>query len=357
MLNIERRRQYLDLMAASDWDLLILYGHSWRKDFFRSLVNFNFFGPHAAAVLSRSDVLSIVVSHPWDKELLGTKIDAKVTLDPDFTRLTRSYPSTGSLAIAGMELMEARFVPDGALSATASVERLRRFKTPEEIEYLKEAARLADEGYEHFVETAEEGMAEYELVAEVEAFLKTNGAEDNFMLIGSGGTEVFGMRPPTDRRFQEGDNITTELTPQVNGYYAQICRTLVLGRPNANQKQSFAIFQEAQKAAQDFLKPGVNVKDVARVQNDVFRREGFGEYTGAKYTRVRGHNLGLYPDENPWVLEDVDCVVEENMVMIAHPNTYLPLSGYMVFGDTLLVTRGGCVSLNRTAKKLFNKEA
>lgn len=357
MLNIERRRQYLDLMAASDWDLLILYGHSWRKDCFRSLVNFNFFGPHAAAVLSRSDVLSIVVSHPWDQELLASKIDAKVTFDPDFTRLARSYSAKGTLAIAGMEFMEARFVTDGAISATASVERLRRFKTPEEIEYLREAARLADEGYEYFVETAEEGMAEYELVAEVEAFLKTNGAEDNFMLIGSGGTEVFGMRPPTDRRFQAGDNITTELTPQVNGYYAQICRTLVLGRPNANQKQSFAIFQEAQKAAQDFLKPGVNVKDVARVQNDVFRREGFGEYTGAKYTRVRGHNLGLYPDENPWVLEDVDCLVEEGMVMIAHPNTYLPLSGYMVFGDTLLVTRAGCVSLNRTEKKLFSKEA
>src|SRR5215475_2790911 len=133
MLNVTRRQQFLDLMTESGWDFLILYGHAWRKDFFRSLMNFNFFGPHAAAVLSASDVLSIVVSHPWDKELLASKIDAKVTFDPDFTRLTRSYPSKGTLSIAGMELMEARFVPDGAVSATASVERLRRFKTPEEI--------------------------------------------------------------------------------------------------------------------------------------------------------------------------------------------------------------------------------
>jgi Xaa-Pro aminopeptidase len=176
------------------------------------------------------------------------------------------------------------------------------------------------------------------------------------MVIGFGGTEVFGMRPPTDRRFQEGDNITTELTTQVNGYYAQICRTLVLGAPSENQKRSFSIFREAQAAAQEFLKPGVNIKDVARVQNDVFRREGYGEYTGAKYTRVRGHNLGLYPDENPWVLEDVDCIVNEGMVVIAHPNTYLPLSGYMVFGDTLVVTKDGCESLSRTEKKLFSSE-
>ena len=54
---------------------------------------------------------------------------------------------------------------------------------------------------------------------------------------------------------------------------------------------------------------------------DVFRREGFGEYTGPKYTRVRGHNLGLHVGENPYVLEDVDFMVDKGMVLIAHPNT------------------------------------
>jgi Xaa-Pro dipeptidase len=354
MLNHERRHQFLELMSQSGWETLLLYGHSWRKDFFRSLVNFNFFGPHALAVLSQSDELSIVVSHPWDRELIANKLDVEVTCEPDFTVALQGavYRKT---AIAGREFMEARFVDESTVSATDAIEALRRAKTPQEIEYIKEAARLADEGYRCFFEMAEVGMPEYELVAEVEAFLKTRGAEDNFMLIGSGGTEVFGMRPPTERRFQKGDNITTELTPQVNGYYAQICRTMVLGDPSPEQQRSFTIFRDAQAAAQTFIKPGVNIKDVARVQNDVFRREGFGEYTGAKYTRVRGHNLGLYPDENPWVLEDVDCVVNKNMVVIAHPNTYLPLSGYMVFGDTLLVTDDGCASLNRTDKKLFSK--
>ena len=52
MMNKQRREQFLELMDKSEWDVLLLYGHSWRKDFFRSLVNFNFFGPHALAVLS-----------------------------------------------------------------------------------------------------------------------------------------------------------------------------------------------------------------------------------------------------------------------------------------------------------------
>jgi Xaa-Pro dipeptidase len=360
MINTQRREQFLDLMAKFGWDVLLLYGHSWRKDYFRSLVNFNFFGPHAVAVLTRSGELSILVSHPWDLEILSKSVDVSVRLAPEFARGLRdlfSERNNKKTAIAGMELMEARFVDPQTVSATILVEALRRTKTAEEIEFLRQASLLADIGYQHFVDTIEVGMAEYELVAEVEGFLKERGAEDNFMLIGSGGTEVFGMRPPTDRRFQKGDNVTTELSPQVHGYYAQICRTLVLGEPSENQRRSFSIFREAQQAAEDFLKPGVNIKDVARVQNDVFRREGFGEYTGSKYTRVRGHNLGLHPDENPYVLEDVDCMVEKGMVLIAHPNTYLPLSGYMVFGDTLVVTDHGCLRLGKTEKKLFFKEA
>src|SRR5262245_43162656 len=356
MLNTQRRRQLIDLMAESGWDVLLLYGHSWRKDFFRCLINFNFFGPHALAALSRSNELSVVLAHPWDHELLSPRLDAKVTWTPDFTSAVRQLTS-GKTAIAGREFMEARFVDERTVSATTAVEALRRFKTAEELEFVKQAAALADSGYKHFVETAEPGIAEYELVAEVEAFLKTHGAEDNFMLIGSGGTEVFGMRPPTDRRFQKGDNITTELSPQVNGYFAQICRTLVLGEPTDNHRRSFEIFHEAQQAAEQFLKPGVNIADLARVQNDVFRREGFGEYTGARYTRVRGHNLGLHPDENPYVLEDVDCTVDKGMVLIAHPNTYLPLSGYMVFGDTLVVTETGCERMGKSDKKLFWKAA
>jgi Xaa-Pro aminopeptidase len=261
-------------------------------------------------------------------------------------------------AIAGLEWMEQRFLDACTrppVSATADVEELRRVKIAEEIECLKQAVDLADRGYQRFAEVIEPGMREFELVAEVEAFLKTNGAEDNFMLIASGGTEVVGMKPPTDRVLQKGDSVTTELTPQVNGYYAQICRTIVLGDPSPGQLQSFAIFSEAQQAAEDLIKPGVTAADAARAQNDVFRKYGYGEYTGSKYTRVRGHCLGLFPDETPHILEDVDYVIKKDMVLIAHPNTYLPLAGYMVFGDTLQVTETGNKRLNRTEKKLFVK--
>jgi Xaa-Pro aminopeptidase len=353
-----RLEQLNRLMAEQGWDLLLLYGHTWRKDFFRCLVNVNFSGPHALAAVDRSGEVHVIVSDPWDLDAFAE--DDNVSFAPDFTAAIRSFVARSgrkSTAVAGIELMEARFVDavGKTASATYLVEELRRVKSADELDRIRKAAVLADEGYQHFADAARVGMTEYELVAEVESFLKSRGAEDNFMLIASGGTEVTGMKPPTERKLQAGDSVTTELTPQVDGYWAQICRTLVIGEPSAKQREAFAIFAEAQKAAEDLLKPGVNISDVARVQNDVFRKYGYGDYTGPKYTRVRGHNLGLHPDENPYVLEDVSYIVKEAMVVIAHPNTYLPLSGYMVFGDTLLVTADGCVSLNSTERKLFRK--
>jgi Xaa-Pro aminopeptidase len=353
VVNQARLTQLTTLMSERNWDTLLLYGHSWRKDFFRCLVNVNFSGPHAAAVVSQSGEIRVLVCDPWDKETVSSAV-SQATLATNFAQGLSKFAVT---AVAGMELMEARFVHalGTPVSATAQVEELRRTKSADEIDCLRRAAELSDRGYQHFAQIIEPGMAEFELVAEVEGFLKSNGAEDNFMLIASGGVEVTGMKPPTGRRFEPGDSVTTELTPQVDGYYAQICRTLVLGEPNPQQREAFRIFSEAQKAAEDSLKPGVDVADVARVQNDVFRKYGYGEYTGPKYTRVRGHNLGLHPDENPYVLEDVLYTVKKDMVIIAHPNTYLPLSGYMVFGDTLLVTSDGCAALNTTERKLFQK--
>jgi Xaa-Pro dipeptidase len=351
-------------MTERGWDLLLFYGHTWRKDFFRYVVNFNFSGPHIAAALNRDGELRLLVSDPWDGEVAARLVHQPVVC-PNFAAGIKhlvAQAGKGTVAVAGMEVMPARFVAsicqafgEPPVSATAEIEEMRRVKSTEEIERLKKAADLADRGYQYFAQTAAVEMAEYELVAHVEGFLKANGAEDNFMLIASGGTEVTGMRPPTDRKLQHGDFLITELTPQVDGYFAQICRTLVLGEPNAEQLQSFAIFSEAQKAAEDLIRPGVDVADVARVQNDVFRKFGYGEYTGSKYTRVRGHNLGLHPDETPYILEDVHYILKKDMVVIAHPNTYLPLGGYMVFGDSLLVTDDGCVCLNKTERKLFRK--
>ena len=254
-------------------------------------------GPDAGAGVRRSGEIFALVTDPWDAERVKGDIrtELALALALDLEAALRASCGGEKVAVAGLELMEARFVKalgDEPRSATTAVEKLRMVKLPRELDAVERAAELADSGYAVFADTIEAGMAEYELVAEVEAFLKAEGASDNFMLISSGGAEVRGMKPPTERRFREGDVVATELTPCVDGFYAQICRSLIIGEPSQAQIEAFDIFKKARQAGEDALRPGVNICDVARAENDVFREAGLGEYTTAKYTRVRGHGLG-----------------------------------------------------------------
>ena len=165
------------------------------------------------------------------------------------------------------------------------------------------------------------------------------------------------MHPPGERRLAVGDLVTTELTPCVDGYYAQICRTLVLGRPSEAQLRAFSVYDDALAAGVQAVRPGATAGDVARAQNEVFRRHGLGEYVTSEYTRVRGHGLGLYVDGQPAVLEDVDLVLEPEMTLVVHPNTYHPEAGYFVHGDSVRVTEEGHEVLTCAPRQLFSVPA
>jgi Xaa-Pro aminopeptidase len=261
------------------------------------------------------------------------------------------------LAAAPPHLMPAGFLKHGdrlrVEDGVALLDRLMMEKFPAEIDAMRRAAVLADEGYGYFLEAARPGRKQYEVVADVEQFLRTRGSPDNFMIIGSGGVDVRGMAPPSERRLKPGDLVTTELTPAVDGYFSQICRTLVLGKASPTQAKAFNVYHEAMEAGIAVVKPGVTAADVARAENDVFRKYGLGDYVTNKYTRVRGHGLGLMCDLKPNILEDIDVELKSGMTIIVHPNTYHPEAGYIVLGDMVVVTDTGCERLTRTPAKLF----
>ena len=72
----------------------------------------------------------------------------------------------------------------------------------------------------------------------------------------------------------------------MEGYYVQICRTLVAGPAAAAQARAFAIYGEALEAGIAAVKPGATAADVARAENDVFRRYGLGDYVTNRETRL-----------------------------------------------------------------------
>ncbi len=361
MLTEERLSRLRAAMDAADIDAMVLYGNAWQGDYLRYASDFGILEGHGIAVVTRDDGVQLFLDSATDADRAEVEApQAQIHLVRDVSKAVATW-----LERAGNRRTAAApraFLPN-ALAESASgarlqdatwvVDELLMHKLPTEVAMIRRAARLADEGYDVFKTAAKAGRKQYELVADVEAFLRANGSADNFMIIGSGGQDVYGMAPPSERRLKAGDLVTTELTPSIGGSYAQICRTLVVGKATAAQKQAFGVYREALEAGIAAVRPGVTAADVARAENDVFRKYGLGDYVTSKYTRVRGHGLGLFADSKPHVLEDVETVLEPGMALVVHPNTYHPEVGYMVLGDAVIVTERGAEVLCRTPRELF----
>lgn len=352
-----------DITASLHADGLLVYSPQWHKENYRFLTEKNFIGPFAMILyLAGRDEVHVLYGAEWDllkNEPLLANVKCHGSAAADTLKALLKEGAVSVLAVSGGKYVTAALsqameeAGAEAVSAEGSLERARMQKTDEEIGYLRQAVRLADEAWPVFMQGVADGLNEYQIVAKVEHYLKRKGAEDCFMLLATGGEEVRGMTPPMMRTARPGQMVRTEITPQVNGWWAQICRTCVKGKANENQKKAFDIFLEAEQAGFDMIRPGVNIRDVAKAENDVFRKYGYGEYCTEKYTRVRGHGHGLDLDEMPLVLESTDLVLKENMVVVIHPNTFSPLCGYMVFGDPVLITRDGYELLSVTERRLF----
>ncbi len=358
----ERRERLLAAMNEQDIDVVVSWGNAWQSDYLRYVSDYPVLEGDAIAIVMADGETHLIVEGATEAERARVKCpDAQVVASDDLIETTRAM--LGKLGNRRVVTAPQSLLPFG-LSAenldrpvddgTALLDGLLMTKSPAEIDAMKRSSALADRGYQVFRDAAKVGVAEYELVAEIEGFLRAEGCPENFMLIGTGGQEVRGMHPPGERRVQAGDLVTTELSPGVDGYFSQICRTLVIGEPTKVQIDAFQVYIDAVHAGLAILKAGVTASEIARAENDVFREYGLGKYCTSEYTRVRGHGLGLFLDTKPHILEDVDIVLQEGAFCIVHPNTYHPIAGYMVLGDAALVTKDGYETFATTPLELLS---
>jgi Xaa-Pro dipeptidase len=365
MLAEERRQRLVAAMREAGIGHMVLYGNAWQGDYLRYGADFGILEGHGVALIAADGAVELFLDSATEAERAEVEAPlVKVHFAPDIVRAVGAQ--LDRVANARLAAAPRRFLPrwltDAARSfklddATALIDKLLMHKSVGEIAAVRRAAQIADEAYVEFLRAVRPGRCQFEIVADVEAHLRRQGCPDNFMIIGSGGKEVFGMTPPSERRIAVGDLVTTELTPAVQGYFAQICRTLVVGKATEAQRRAFAVFVEALEAGIAAVRPGARAADVAKAENDVFRKYGLGEYTTSQWTRVRGHGMGMFADSKPHILEDVNTMLEPGMTLIVHPNTYHPDAGYIVLGDAIVVTDNGAEVLCKTPRELFEVAA
>ena len=365
MIADDRRARLIEAMVQESLDMLLIYGNAWQVDYLRYATDFGILEGQALALVRSDGHVTLYLDSllevdraqldcPGVEVIFARDLIAEVDGALDRLRNQRIGAAPQRLIPRRIAL---RAMALNLTDQTSFVDRLLMNKMESEIAAIRRAAKVADDGYRVFMNAARPGRADYELIAESEAFFRANGVDDNFQIIGVGGIEVRSMTPPSGKRLKLGDLVTTELTPCVDGYYAQICRTLVVGEPSAAQRAAHALYCEAMEAGIATVRDGVTAADIARAENDVFRKHGLSQYTTREYTRVRGHGMGLFADSKPHLLEDVTTRIDAGMTLIVHPYTYHPTVGYLVLGDAVVVTKDGCEVLTGTPRELFSVPA
>lgn len=221
-------------------------------------------------------------------------------------------------------------------SLAGIVEDLRAVKDEGELAFIRQAAQLADAAFEHALKVIKAGMTERELAWEIEAFLRTHGADAIAFapIIVSGERTAFPHGQPSDRKLQKGDLVTMDLGAMVNGYCSDLTRTVVIGRPNDEQQRIYHAVWEAQQKGIESLVANKKGKKVDSIVREVLDKYGFKKL----FMHGTGHGVGLEIHESPSLGQRSKDVLKPNMVVTVEPGVYVPNFGGVRIEDLVLVT-------------------
>src|SRR3989337_3033600 len=122
-------------------------------------------------------------------------------------------------------------------------------KEAEEIEAIRATAKVADTGMAAAVKAVKPGAAEIQIAAEAEYAMRQAGAEEFYRTyVASGPRTNIAHGRPTARKLEIGDLVMIDIHPIVNGYSADMCRTVCVGRPTAEQQAAYDLYLKAQQA-------------------------------------------------------------------------------------------------------------
>lgn len=228
---------------------------------------------------------------------------------------------------------------------------LRIIKDREEIDKIKKAASIADEGFNHILNFIKEGMTEKEIAIELEFFMRKRGAESlSFETIAASGyRSALPHGAASDKKIESGEFLTLDYGCIYEGYCSDMTRTIVIGEPTEKMILIYDIVLEAQNRALNAIKDGAICKDVDRVARDYIKKSGFGDYFG----HGLGHGVGREIHEAPRVSKIGETVLKSGMVITDEPGIYLPNEFGVRIEDLVLVTEEGFEVLSTSPKELI----
>ncbi|MGH7580147.1 MAG: M24 family metallopeptidase [Gemmatimonadales bacterium] len=232
-------------------------------------------------------------------------------------------------------LTRSRVVPAGD-----HVERLRAVKSPEEVAAIRGAAELAQEALDEVLPAIQVGQSEREIGAALEAGLRRRGSEWHPFptIVASGPRSALPHARTSARPVGRGDWLLLDFGAQVDGYCADLTRTVVVGAPaDDRQRAIYELVRCAQGRALQHLRPGMTGREGDALARDVIAGRGFGEAFGHSL----GHGLGLEVHEAPRLAPTSDVPVPQGAVVTVEPGVYFPGWGGVRLEDDVFLGADG----------------
>ena len=242
------------------------------------------------------------------------------------------------------------WLPDHEVVATTGlIDRLRAVKDNAEIARIEAAAGFVDESLGHVVELLNSGPTERAFVRELEATIRSSGADDIGFdtIVASGPNGAIPHHLSGDRQIVAGDLVIVDVGGKVEGYRSDMTRTFCIGPLSSEQRHQYEVVIAAQQAGVDAMVASVETQVVDSAAREVIADAGWAD----SFAHGTGHGIGLDIHELPRVGAGTLDVYEIGTVATVEPGVYLLGRGGVRIEDTCVVTDTGARRITGFAKE------
>jgi Xaa-Pro dipeptidase len=264
-------------------------------------------------------------------------------------RLGMDEANTSLMECIAQHLPEVR-VQDG----DTPMQRARRIKLPEEVALLEEATALADAVTATAVAAAAEGVRECEVAGEAMRTLFRLGGEYAHVMtpfVASGEHMSPPHRISSDKLIRHGDLVFVDIGANWNGYFGDVARTTVCGKPSRQQQEIFTAVYEALRAGIAKMRPGCTNQDAAQAILQTADKHKLG---GRFLSLFIGHGVGIGANEPPYIGETLPGApvyeFEPGMVFAVEPLIWVEGvrgGGGVRLEEMVLITEGEAHVMSR----------
>jgi Xaa-Pro aminopeptidase len=237
------------------------------------------------------------------------------------------------------------------VAAEDVVEVGRRVKDDEERELIRRAQAATDAAFSAILDRFALGVSEGWIARELERFMLEAGADglafDPIVAFGENAAEPH--HEPGHRVLEEGDVIKLDIGALVDGYHADMTRTIAFGQPSAELQKVHDIVRQAQQAAIDVVRAGMTGVEVDAVARSVITEAGYG----GGFVHGLGHGVGLEIHEQPWLGTTRTNELPAGSVVTIEPGIYLPGIGGVRIEDMVEVRDDGCAVVGVSTRELI----